>query len=82
MHKVGPSGHESMSVGELPKRTALIGPHAPVRCDVPEDVIDRYRDALTRWDPTDPVPCDIPADEMARVGEVFAERLTASEGRS
>jgi hypothetical protein len=36
---------------ELPHRTPLGGPPATLAVDVPADVLDRYLDALRKWQP-------------------------------
>lgn len=63
---------------DLPHRTALEGPPRPVRCDVPAEVIARYRDGLERWDITaDPTP--VPRDEIERTRRLALAACAAPE---
>ncbi len=45
-----------MSVGELPKRSAFVGPQCEVYCDVPTELMERYVEALHdhEWTNTEP----------------------------
>ncbi|WP_327113454.1 hypothetical protein OHB12_31610 [Nocardia sp. NBC_01730] len=42
-----------MSVSELPKRSAFVGPQRSVYCDVPIDLMERYLEALHAHEWTD-----------------------------
>ncbi|MET8877529.1 hypothetical protein [Nocardia sp. NPDC004604] len=42
-----------MSVSELPKRSAFVGPQCSVYCDVPTELMRRYLEALNAHEWTD-----------------------------
>lgn len=65
------------SPGELPQRTAFVGPYRPVLCDVPGEVIAQFRDALNELDTTtDPISSPAPTEEIARAHHTLAAWAT------
>lgn len=66
-----------MRAKDLPHRTAIKGPPRPVHCDVPAEVIARYRDHLTAWDTTRGlIPSPARGDEIDRANAALSEWAT------
>ncbi|WP_157124066.1 hypothetical protein [Nocardia pseudovaccinii] len=47
---------------QLPRRTPLVGPPAPVAVDFPAAVVERFAEALREWTP--PKPTDIEQNDQ------------------